>query len=295
MSIAKYKTFIEVVHCQSMRKAAANLNQTPSSVSYTISSLEDELGIPLFIRSKSKVTLTSYGQALLPSIMDVLKADKDLMETAASFSGLATGHIHLGGLQLAMARFLPDLVKRMQNAHPGIQISPVLTPYPQLSDDLLCGNIDLAFMDRPQTKQLDFIPLIKSSYLFILPETHPLLTHKTLNINALGNEKFIVPAWSSDLALQKLLDDLGIRDRIAYTIGDISTLMSFVQSGFGIGILTSTTLPIGYVQEYPIVENSRPVDFGIALPSQENASMAVREFIRQTKNYFSEKHKSIVS
>lgn len=289
MSIAKYKTFIEVVRCQSMRKAAANLNQTPSSVSYTISSLEEDLGIPLFIRSKSKVTLTSYGQSILPSVMNVLKADKELKEAAASFNGLTTGHIRLGGLQLALARFLPDLVKRMQNVHPGIEISPVLTPYPQLADDLLSGNIDLAFMDRPISKQLDFIPLMKSYYHFILPEGHPLFANKKLAATDLDSEKFIIPAWNSDPTFQKLLVDMNIRDRIAYTIGDISTLMSFVQSGFGIGILTTTTLPIGYLLEYPIIEDSRPVDFGIALPSLGNASLAIREFIRQTKNYFAEK------
>lgn len=289
MSIAKYKTFIEVVRSESMRKAAANLNQTPSSVSYTISSLEEELGIPLFIRSKSKVTLTAYGQAILPSVMNVLKADKDLKDAAAAFNGLTAGHIRLGGLQLAMARFLPDLVRRMQAAHPGIRISPVLTPYRQLTEDLLAGNIDLAFMDQPLTKQLDFIPLIKADFLFILPDNHPLFLHKSLSAADLTNESFIIPAWESDPSFQKLLDTTGIRDRIAYTIGDIHTLMSFVQSGFGVGILTSTTLPMGYLKDYPVVENVRPMDFGIVIPSLENASLAVREFIRQTKDYFAEK------
>ena len=52
--------------------------------------------------------------------MNVLKADKDLKDAAAAFGRLTAGHIRLGGLQLAMARFPPDLVRRMQTAHPGI-------------------------------------------------------------------------------------------------------------------------------------------------------------------------------
>ena len=287
MSISKYKTFIEVAQQKSMRKAAAALKQTPSSVSYAISSLEDDLGVLLFTRSKSKVTLTPAGQTILPAIQKVLDADLELKETAAAFGTLQNGHIRLGGLQIAIARFLPALVRKMQQLYPGIAITPVLTPYPRLSEDLISGRLDLAFMDRPTTKQLDFIPLTNSYFLFILPDGHPLINEQALGFDAFPKEPFIIPDWESDPHFQKLIDSSGIRSRVAYTLSDIHTLIAFVQSGFGIGILTSTTLPPGFVRHYPMIKNVHPVSFGIALPSRDNTPPAIRVFVRQVQLYFS--------
>ncbi|MBS5523601.1 MAG: LysR family transcriptional regulator [Clostridiales bacterium] len=287
MSISKYKTFIEVARHESMRKAALSLNQTPSSVSYAISSLEDDLGLLLFTRSKSKITLTPAGQSILPAVKKVLDADQELKEAAAAFGSLFGGHIQLGGLQIAIARFLPGLIKKMQKLYPEISITPVLTPYPKLSEDLMSGCLDLAFMDRPAAKQLDFIPLTDSYFIFILPDSHPLIHKKSLGFDAFPNDPFIIPAWESDLHFQSLIDRSGIRSQIAYTISDINTLIAFVQSGFGIGILTSTTLPPGFIRDYPTIKNIRPVSFGIALPSMENASPAVKAFIRQVRLDFS--------
>ena len=48
-------------------KAADELNVTPSAVSHQLRTLEDALGVQLFSRSKTKLKLTSHGEALLPS------------------------------------------------------------------------------------------------------------------------------------------------------------------------------------------------------------------------------------
>lgn len=49
-------------------KAADELNVTPSAVSHQLRTLEDALGVQLFSRSKTKLKLTSHGEALLPSV-----------------------------------------------------------------------------------------------------------------------------------------------------------------------------------------------------------------------------------
>lgn len=49
-------------------KAADELNVTPSAVSHQLRTLEDALGIQLFTRNKTRLKLTSHGEALLPSV-----------------------------------------------------------------------------------------------------------------------------------------------------------------------------------------------------------------------------------
>ena len=74
MTILAYQVFYAVVKERSFQKAAESLNLTPSAISHTISSMEKELGFPLFVRSKQGVQLTGYGESLRPYILNVLQS-----------------------------------------------------------------------------------------------------------------------------------------------------------------------------------------------------------------------------
>ena len=64
MSVSKYQMFLKTVECGSFSKAAEAMNFTQSGISHAINSLENELGVQLFVRRRSGVTLTPAGQAL---------------------------------------------------------------------------------------------------------------------------------------------------------------------------------------------------------------------------------------
>ena len=61
MSVAKYQVFLKTVECGSFTAAAREMNFTQSGVSHAIGSLEEELGVPLLIRSHGGVTPTADG------------------------------------------------------------------------------------------------------------------------------------------------------------------------------------------------------------------------------------------
>lgn len=58
--------------------AAKELFRVPSTISYTVSKLEEDLGVPLFERYGPKVTLTPAGEELLKEGRHLLKAAGDL-------------------------------------------------------------------------------------------------------------------------------------------------------------------------------------------------------------------------
>ncbi|MCC6069993.1 LysR substrate-binding domain-containing protein [Massilia sp. GCM10020059] len=58
--------------------AAKELYRVPSTISYTVSKLEEDLGVPLFERFGPKVTLTPAGEELLREGRHLLKAAGDL-------------------------------------------------------------------------------------------------------------------------------------------------------------------------------------------------------------------------
>lgn len=68
------KTFLEVQKTRHFGKAAENLYLTQSAVSFRIRQLEQSLGVPLFVRFRNNIQLTSAGELLLPHAEAVLTA-----------------------------------------------------------------------------------------------------------------------------------------------------------------------------------------------------------------------------
>jgi DNA-binding transcriptional LysR family regulator len=66
MDIELLKTFLEVKNTRHFGRAAENLYITQAAVSARIKQMEDYFGIPLFIRSRNNIQLTSEGDRLVP-------------------------------------------------------------------------------------------------------------------------------------------------------------------------------------------------------------------------------------
>ncbi len=62
----------------SFAAAAKELFRVPSTISYSVSKLEEDLGVQVFVRSGPKVLLTAAGRALLLEGRSLLKAAQDL-------------------------------------------------------------------------------------------------------------------------------------------------------------------------------------------------------------------------
>lgn len=65
MDYRHLKYFLEVASQKSFSKAARNLHISQSAISRMIKSLEDEIGVTLFIRNAKTVELTAPGTIFL--------------------------------------------------------------------------------------------------------------------------------------------------------------------------------------------------------------------------------------
>ena len=96
MTLFSYKVFVTIVEHMNFRKAAEELNLTPSAVSHCVSGMEEELGFPLFIRKNNRISLTGDPKALLPYIKQLLLSENAVNQAIAEIQGFEKGTVKLG-------------------------------------------------------------------------------------------------------------------------------------------------------------------------------------------------------
>ena len=165
MSLYPYVVFGSIVEHKSFTKAAEELGVTPSTVSHTISKLEDELGFPLFIRSRGSVQLTDSGRQLLPTIMNYLKLENKLDETCAEINGLERGTVRVGAFNSVTMAWLPDIIKKYHRQWPGIEIHIKQAGYREILTDIESGMLDIGFVTQDTAPGMEMTPLYRDPLL----------------------------------------------------------------------------------------------------------------------------------
>ncbi|MCL6712320.1 LysR family transcriptional regulator [Pseudoxanthomonas sp. z9] len=113
-------TFVTVVDRGSMAAAARELNITPAAVAQQIRTLERELGASLIARVGRTVSVTEEGSRIIQRARDLLRDVAD-MRSVANDSAVS-GELRLGACPTALAGMLPDILARMVETFPQINV-----------------------------------------------------------------------------------------------------------------------------------------------------------------------------
>lgn len=157
MEFWQLKCFSAVARSLNFSRAAETLYISQSALSQQIQSLEQELGTPLFNRSKRSVSLTPAGTALqrhIPGIDSALLQAESAVRAACAQSGQAV-QLTLGidegfsDCRVIQGR-LSDILIDLQMANARLQVKIRDIPYAHLERLLITGDIDMGFALMPE-------------------------------------------------------------------------------------------------------------------------------------------------
>lgn len=133
--------FIKVVECNGFSAAALKLNLTPSSVSRSISQLEEHLGIVLLKRTTRNLILTEPGKYLLFRAQHLLADLDDSLVNTASFRSHPQGQLKITCSIAFGVTHLMRLYSDYREINPDVRLSVDLNDQ---SVNLNEENIDIA-------------------------------------------------------------------------------------------------------------------------------------------------------
>ena len=122
MNLQHLKYFDVLAKEQHYTRSSKLLNVTQPSLSNAISTLEEELGVPLFEKKGRNVVLTKPGAIFHEYVIKTLNVLNEGIETVTKISR-GSGCISFAFLPVLGTTYVPKLVQEFQQTHPDQEIS----------------------------------------------------------------------------------------------------------------------------------------------------------------------------
>ncbi|MDW7617544.1 LysR family transcriptional regulator [Peribacillus simplex] len=269
------RIFKHVAELQSISKAAEKLGYVQPNVSQRIKSLEDELGVRLFIRNNRGVTLTEGGNVLLEYTNQIIL----LMDEAKSLINPKKWRepLTIGASQTISAVRIPQLFSSFLKEHKNIDVKVRTNDKQKLQEMLSYGELDGVFINGTYNySQFETVYSYFEEVMLISPKQNQIekKQDQTLLINS-----------DPDCIYRNILLDFSNKSNFKYpTIMEFDSLESIIQAvndGLGISILpadiANSRKELKTVQYQELSEKIR-IDFVIKHRKQQPQSL--KKFIR---------------
>jgi len=247
MDLQRIKYFLALAEHLHYWKTAEKVNITQSALSRQIQSLENELGLPLFDRNKRNVKLTPAGK-FLKEKWEVELSELEYIHRFAKQIHLGErGTITIAHPDSISASIMPDILIKISEAFPQLQIKLVQVLYENQLDFLKNYKIDLAITRDINTEAGIKSKKLHSDYLaLVVPEEHDLKVFDDLSFESLKDQKFILPTKDEGSSYSDIIQSLF---RLYGFVPDAflhsefgSTIIALVRRGLGIAILPDSYL-----------------------------------------------------
>ena len=138
------KTLVAISDTGNFSAAAQVVYRTPSAVSMQVKRIEELLGRSVFLRDSRTVTLTRDGEILLGHARKVLAMNRDVV--AQFITPEVAGSVRLGAPDDAAERFLPTVLKRFYESHPGVVVNVVVDGSTSLIEQVREHELDITLL-----------------------------------------------------------------------------------------------------------------------------------------------------
>lgn len=266
INLELYRIFYVVSECQNITKASERLNISQPAVTKHIKNLEEQLGSPLFIRTKRGVILNEYGEGIFLKVKNALTLLDESEKQISEYKSMNKGTIKIGISTSLTRKYLIKHIEKFHKIYPNIIINISTDPTKDLIKQLKNGIIDLIICKFPNYDdlELNYIKLGQTKYIFVANENYKELLNRKVDIKELVDYPILLQKSPSNsrMSVQRYFKRNDIKIEPRMNIGSSNLLIDFARIGYGIGYVTKL-----YVEDE--LENKKLFEINID-PKAEN-------------------------
>ncbi|MGW4566989.1 LysR family transcriptional regulator [Streptomyces sp. NPDC004561] len=195
MDLKQLRALVTVAEAGSVTRAAELLHLVQPAVTRQIRTLEQELGVALFERTRQGMQLTAAGTTMVErarrALNELERARAEIRPTPDVVSGIVT----VGLLDSATDLLAEPLASAVIRDHPGIELR-LLTAYSgHLQQWLDEGDVDLTLLyNLAGTPSLNVEPLVRERLWAVAPPSAGLRADEPVPLEQAVSHPLVVPA-----------------------------------------------------------------------------------------------------
>jgi LysR family hydrogen peroxide-inducible transcriptional activator len=263
MTLNELRYLVAIAQERSFGRAAQRCFVSQPALSVAIQKLEEELGLQLFERGKTEVTVTPVGERIVEQAQKVLEEATRIRDIAQAGKNQLVGLFRLGVIYTVAPYLLPDLIPALNDRAPQmpLEIEENLTEH--LEAALKTGRIDAAIIALPfQPSGIVTEFLYEEPFQVVVPHQHKWAKRKTIQPTELSTEHTILLNVGHCFRDQVLdaCPELNRSDAPITRTNSLETVRNMVASGLGVSVLPRDALTPKYHSRLVVaVPFTRPV------------------------------------
>jgi LysR family positive regulator for ilvC len=235
------RAFLHLAETLHFARSAKALHMSASALTRCIQRMEEDLGQPVFLRSKRSVALTRAGEIFREHAQAQLAAEVRLREALASEEAEPTGELRIACTVTACHSVLPRLLARYRGRYPGIHLQIGTSDAARCVERLAADEVDVAVVPEPDAPAADmrFVRLARTDLAFVAPSTDKELAARARQgkrgwqglpvvLPRRGLERARADAWFSAL---------GVEPEVYAEVDANEAILAMVALGCGVGIV----------------------------------------------------------
>ncbi len=253
MDFQQLKIFLNLASLKSFSRTAEVLFISQPNVSARIKGLEEELGVSLFDRSRSReLSLTGEGRLFLDYAQSMINLHNEALEKLSINSAPPPAEpVSIGASTVPGIYLLPPLLARFQKAGSGVNISLITLDTAQIIERVLNYSVEIGFVGSVHREErLEYHPFAADELIIIAPpgllkssnaagsqKINDISLEECLSYNLLARER---GSATRELFEKTLADQgLGLRDFSSVTFLDsVEAIKQGVRHGLGISLVS---------------------------------------------------------
>lgn len=246
MELRQLRYFLGVCEAGSFLKASGRLHVAQPALGQQMSSLEQELGARLFVRSSKGVSLTPAGKTFMEHAKIVLADAERAANAVRDADSVPSGSVAIGmPTTVSLGATLP-ILRACREQLPQVRLKVVEAYSGFLKEWLLSGRLDLAilFDDQPESG-LQKRALLDEELVFVT-SADVVARPRRLSLERLAESPLVLP--SREHGLRRIIDEayapLGLQLDVVAEIDSLPSVKKAVEAGIG-----GTILPLVSIAE----------------------------------------------
>lgn len=239
--------FQTLAETQNYAQASKELYITPSTLSKAISSLEEELGFPLFLKSGRNSVLSEYGKEFKEYVDQSIACIETGIQNIHTKMNQISGSLNICGIYILCSDYLPPKVKEFLLQYPNVHITLEHQISVNVLDRVLSGKSDLGFcadfnFHDKKYANLEYSMVEHDELILITSLNHRLAAESSVSLEQLKDEDFIInsnPNTRNRIDFLDLCKEHHFAPKIAFEPADDQSIIGMVYAGLGISCMAN--------------------------------------------------------